>query len=146
MLSSAAGSRYSWVMPIPIRSSRPMALSAMLAGFPALGVATLMLAAEARVVVPLNGRQVTVTSRVVDAPGIVEIMQQVGSLAIPLARPARGGNTARCEISGDVSDQRVAWLELYCDGWRVEFVRLCAPRPCRYQTASQMYLPRPTKP
>jgi len=93
-------------------------------------------------VVQLNGREVHVVSRVVDEAGIVEIMKQVGSHAIPLAEPGKpGGSSARCTIDGDASDPRVARLELYCNGWLVEFVRFCDKQPCRYVAASQMYLP-----
>ncbi len=92
--------------------------------------------------VQLNGRQVQVTSRVVDEASIGEIMKQVGSHAIPLAEPGKpGGRRARCTIDGDASDLRVARLELYCNGWLVEFVRFCGQPPCRYVAASQMYLP-----
>lgn len=92
--------------------------------------------------VQLNGREVQVTSRVVDEASIVEIMRQVGSHAIPLAEPGKpGGRRARCTIDGDASDPRVARLELYCNGWLVEFVRFCGQPPCRYVAASQMYLP-----
>lgn len=100
-------------------------------------------AAPASHTMQLNGRQVQVTSRVVDAASIGEIMRQVGSHAIPLAEPGkRDGRRARCTIDGDVSDRRVARLELYCNsGWLVEFVRFCGQPPCRYVAASQMYLP-----
>lgn len=92
--------------------------------------------------VQLNGRDVHVTSRSVDEAGIVEIMKHMGSRVVPMAQAGKpGGRRARCTIDGDASDPRVARLELYCDGWLVEFVRFCDKPPCRYVAASQMYLP-----
>ena len=85
---------------------------------------------------------VTVASSTVDAAITREILQAVGRNAVPPAKPGnRDGQRAECALSGDASDPLVARMELRCNGWRVEFVRLCPNGQCRYDLISRQFLP-----
>jgi hypothetical protein len=96
----------------------------------------------------INGRAVTIVASTADAATTRAMIDAVGRNAVPPAQTGkRGGLSAACALAGDASDPLVARMELRCNGWRVEFVRLCPNGQCRYDLISRQFLPeRPIAP
>jgi hypothetical protein len=98
------------------------------------------------IVMAINGREVTAVSQTVAAADMYEVLLKVGTSLVPVAKPGIArGRTASCNIGGDVSDPRVALLNVRCGHWVVDVARLCPAVPCRYETNQRMYLPEPQK-